>query len=54
MRGLFGRELPPRTWVILPEPAQRYIAFHDLRQRDEMLAHGWLDFHATCQAHLAA
>ncbi len=53
MSGLFGRESPPQKWLTFTEAAQRYLAFRELKARDELLAHGWLDFHATTQAHLA-
>lgn len=47
MSGLFGRELPEDKWLDFDECLTRWRMFRDLRQKDETLAHGWLDFHAS-------
>jgi len=47
MSGLFGRELNPKRWVPFEVAAESYLDFRRLKRRDELLAHGWLDFHAT-------
>lgn len=54
MSGLFGRELDPHKWLDQSEAEARYLAFKALRAKDQMLAHGWIDFHATRTAHLTA
>lgn len=50
MSGLFGRELAPEGWLTFTEAAQNYLDFSRLTQRDDRLAHGWLDFHLTSNA----
>ncbi len=47
MSGLFGRELKSEEWITFAEAANMYIDYCDLKLRDDMLAHGWLDFHVT-------
>jgi FkbM family methyltransferase len=47
MSGLFGRELNPEGWVTFTQAAGMYLDYRDLKQRDQRLAHGWLDFHVT-------
>lgn len=54
MSGVFGRELDPGRWLDFTEAARRYVGFVDMAVRDPLLAHGWLDFHATTAATLAA
>ena len=54
MSGLFGRELDPDKWLDESEAESRYLSFKALKAKDPMLAHGWLDFHATTTAHLNA
>ncbi|WP_424812795.1 FkbM family methyltransferase [Roseococcus sp. YIM B11640] len=54
MSGLFGRELPADRWFPFPEVADRFLAWHRLKKMDELLAPGWLDFHATTAATLKA
>lgn len=49
MSGLFGLELAPERWLDFQEAAERYLNFKSLKQRDDSLAHGWLDFHVTTQ-----
>ncbi|WP_161141288.1 FkbM family methyltransferase [Propylenella binzhouense] len=44
--GLFGRELPANRWIDVNEAKNRYIAWNDLRHKDDTLAIGWLDIHA--------
>ena len=52
MSGLFGRELPMERWFDFDETAERFAMWARLRTKDEMLAPGWLDFHATTRAAL--
>ena len=47
MSGLFGCELDPTRWTTFSEAANMYLDFVRLHQRDDKLAHGWLDFHVT-------
>jgi hypothetical protein len=54
MSGLFGRELDPAKWLSFQEAAEAYLDFKRLQRRDPLLAHGWLDFHVTTAATLAA
>jgi FkbM family methyltransferase len=57
MSGLFGHELDPVRWTTFSVAAKAYLDFVNLHQRDEKLAHGWLDFHVTtarCLAQRAA
>lgn len=51
--GLFGRELPPDRWINFDEARLRYSAWKSLRDRDDTLALGWIDFHATKRSTLA-
>jgi FkbM family methyltransferase len=52
MSGLFGKELPPEKWIDAEECLDRFQMFRKLQLKDGMLAHGWIDFHATTQASL--
>ena len=52
MSGLFGRELPMQHWIEFSEAAYRFEMWSRLHRIDEMLAPGWLDFHATTRATL--
>lgn len=52
MSGLFGCELDPEKWIDASQAKSRYRAFKALKAKDQTLAHGWLDFHATTAAHL--
>jgi FkbM family methyltransferase len=54
MSGLFGRELDPDKWLSFGDAAEAYLDFTRLHRRDPALAHGWLDFHVTTAATLAA
>ena len=54
MSGLFGRELDPGKWLSFGDAAEAYLDFVRLHRRDPLLAHGWLDFHVTAAATLAA
>jgi FkbM family methyltransferase len=54
MSGLFGRELDPRGWRGFREAVEVYLDFCRLQARQDTLAHGWLDFHVTTAATLAA
>jgi FkbM family methyltransferase len=54
MSGLFGRELDPAKWLPFGEAAEAFLDFVRLHRRDPLLAHGWLDFHATAAATLTA
>lgn len=45
--GLFGRELDFNKWVDFEEVAGQYMDFDRLKRRNEILAMGWLDVHAT-------
>jgi FkbM family methyltransferase len=54
MSGLFGRELDPGAWRGFQEVAETYLQFVRLQARQPTLAHGWLDFHVTSSATLAA
>lgn len=47
MSGLFGNELDPSKWISLEECKYRHKLFRELKNKDPMLAHGWLDFHAA-------
>ena len=47
MSGLFGLELDPDRWIDFASAADRYLRFRQLSAKDELLAHGWLDFHVT-------
>jgi FkbM family methyltransferase len=47
MSGLFGGELNPEKWVTFTEAARMYLEYRELKQHDQWLAHGWLDFHVT-------
>ena len=53
MSGLFGRELPANRWFSIDEVSERFLMWSRLRLLDDMLAPGWLDFHATTGAELA-
>ena len=50
--GLFGRELDPARWIDFTEITERWFDFMRLSRRDGLLAHGWLDVHATRSAAL--
>lgn len=52
MSGLFGRELSPAKWQSFAAAAEDYLAFRRLSKQNELLAHGWLDFHVTKSATL--
>jgi FkbM family methyltransferase len=54
MSGLFGRELDPARWVSIDDVCERFSMWTKLRLADSNLAPGWLDFHATTAAELAA
>ncbi len=54
MSGLFGRELDPAKWLPFQDAAEAFLDFARLHRRDPLLAHGWLDFHVTTAATLAA
>jgi hypothetical protein len=54
MSGLFGRELDPAKWLPFQDAAEAYLDFVRLQRRDPLLGHGWLDFHVTTAATLAA
>ena len=45
--GLFGRELPTDRWVDFSSMMRNFSDWYDLRRRDQNLAIGWLDVHAT-------
>jgi FkbM family methyltransferase len=53
MSGLFGRELNPDKWLTFDEARKRYGAWKYAHDSDDMLAPGWLDFHATTLRALA-
>ncbi|MGF1552940.1 MAG: FkbM family methyltransferase [Paracoccaceae bacterium] len=53
MSGLFGRELEPARWKGFRDALDDFLAFERLRHRDPLLAHGWIDVHATTHAALA-
>lgn len=50
--GLFGRELPPEKWRSLTEIRQMFIDWRALKERDDNLAPGWVDFHVCKRAAL--
>jgi len=50
MSGPFGRELDPGRWRSYARAVEDYLSFKSLNQRDDGLAHGWLDFHVTTSA----
>lgn len=52
MSGLFGRELPAAGWQTFVAATQDYLDFMRLHRRNELLAHGWLDFHVASSATL--
>jgi FkbM family methyltransferase len=52
MSGLFGRELAPEGWQTFSVASEDYLAFRKLHDRNELLAHGWLDFHVASSATL--
>lgn len=54
MSGLFGRELDPSKWLPFADAMEAFVDFRRLHGRDAALAHGWLDFHFTTAATLAA
>lgn len=54
MSGLFGLELNPSAWLTFDAAAQNYLDYRRLKQRDEKLAYGWLDFHVTSASTLAS
>lgn len=54
MSGLFGRELVPGGWRSFREASEIFLDFCRLQARQPTLAHGWLDFHVTSSATLAA
>jgi hypothetical protein len=39
--------LPEDKWLDFDECLTRWRMFRELKQKDETLAHGWLDFHAS-------
>ena len=45
--GLFGRELPPNNWMDFSSMMRNFCDWYDLHKRDQSLAIGWLDVHAT-------
>lgn len=45
--GLFGHELPPDGWIDFTSMIRNFCDWYDLRRRDQNLAVGWLDVHAT-------
>ena len=53
MSGLFGRELKHEAWVSFTQAANMYLDFHDLKRREDSLAHVWLDFHVTTTTSLS-
>lgn len=47
MSGLFGRDLPEDKWKSFDKTVKCLLDWYDLRSRDDALAVGWLDIHAT-------
>ncbi len=45
--GLFGLELAEDKWIEVEEALDRFLKWYNLRDKDETLAIGWLDIHAT-------
>ncbi|WP_149536590.1 hypothetical protein [Siccirubricoccus phaeus] len=54
MSGLFGQELPAGRWLSFADAAEAWLGFRRLYERSPDLAVGWLDFHVTTAAGLAA